>query len=661
MAYQPLSLPPLRQFKGYHPEFPQQGPYQPYSDPLCWEVPGQEIVINHVEKITDLSKLDGYVDSEQLVGGPGELEEEIVVDDDDTTPYDFMPSSMDNLRNIYTRPLHRSPSPIQCIRPPIRRDRSEIGKKQRCLVCETVTQGFHFGAVSCAACSAFFRRTISERREYTCRVEGDGHLKCEINAEHRCYCRACRFQKCLTIGMDPLAVQPHRDQIGAKRKANGQPHSIGSPAMGDNPSSPYFNAQIDEVMSGRMAVHLSSGGQLREFKPHGAATQALLSQSNASYAEQLVALSRRPVIGGHMDKRPRLDHSISPGGSEENELEHLTTEEHQRIIYEEEKVLAMEGTSGDTEYMIMETFPFDDGQDAAVAAKEWMNNKKVPRLLYKKEELDESLLPPKSVNMIEVMVLAYEKLWERRRLLYCPDTIRDILGTTPPVSRPADLGARMQKQRLRQEVGLVAEFLSVLSPFTRLDLDDKIALFKHLSCPYSILEKHYVTMRRGGLQMNRIIHNDNSYTDLSDSALDRIKLEGSKDPLFADKATLKKLFIDPLRESLQEVTAPMFNMKMTDVEFCALVAVILFDPTTSGLSDATRAQVRAARARVYQDWFAYYRARGITSDCSQRAGNTMLLLPAVQTTVEKSHENYHVVRVFDLFEYDKILDEMMMK
>ncbi|KAK7789926.1 hypothetical protein R5R35_008585 [Gryllus longicercus] len=29
-----------------------------------------------------------------------------------------------------------------------------------CLVCEDVSNGFHYGVISCEACSAFFRRTI---------------------------------------------------------------------------------------------------------------------------------------------------------------------------------------------------------------------------------------------------------------------------------------------------------------------------------------------------------------------------------------------------------------------------------------------------------------------------------------------------------------------
>lgn len=43
----------------------------------------------------------------------------------------------------------------------------------------------------------------------------------------------------------------------------------------------------------------------------------------------------------------------------------------------------------------------------------------------------------------------------------------------------------------------------------------QILLLKKVSVPYLILEKHYITMRLGGYQANRIINMDYSYHDLS--------------------------------------------------------------------------------------------------------------------------------------------------
>ena len=47
-------------------------------------------------------------------------------------------------------------------------------------------------------CKGFFKRTVQNRRVYTC-VGGSG--ECEINKVQRNRCQYCRFKKCLQAGM----------------------------------------------------------------------------------------------------------------------------------------------------------------------------------------------------------------------------------------------------------------------------------------------------------------------------------------------------------------------------------------------------------------------------------------------------------------------------
>lgn len=85
--------------------------------------------------------------------------------------------------------------------------------KRMCLVCGDVASGFHYGVASCEACKAFFKRTIQGNIEYTCPASGD----CEINKRRRKACQACRFQKCLTVGMLKEGVRLDRVRGGRQK------------------------------------------------------------------------------------------------------------------------------------------------------------------------------------------------------------------------------------------------------------------------------------------------------------------------------------------------------------------------------------------------------------------------------------------------------------
>jgi hypothetical protein len=82
----------------------------------------------------------------------------------------------------------------------------------KCSICSADSTGIHFGVEACAACSAFFRRTVVLNKNYVCPKDG----KCPFNHDSPTgqKCRSCRFKKCLEVGMDRNAVQHRRDAIG---------------------------------------------------------------------------------------------------------------------------------------------------------------------------------------------------------------------------------------------------------------------------------------------------------------------------------------------------------------------------------------------------------------------------------------------------------------
>ncbi|CAJ0560055.1 unnamed protein product, partial [Mesorhabditis spiculigera] len=72
----------------------------------------------------------------------------------------------------------------------------------------TQANGLHFGARTCAACAAFFRRTISDAKKYICKRS----QRCTTASRdgYRKICRACRLKRCMECGMLPENVQNKR-------------------------------------------------------------------------------------------------------------------------------------------------------------------------------------------------------------------------------------------------------------------------------------------------------------------------------------------------------------------------------------------------------------------------------------------------------------------
>ncbi|KAI1699849.1 zinc finger, c4 type (two domains) domain-containing protein [Ditylenchus destructor] len=72
----------------------------------------------------------------------------------------------------------------------------------KCYVCGQSTNCCHYGVPSCNGCRTFFRRSLLASKTYECKLNGMCSRMHGINR-----CRACRFDRCILVGMNPRAMQ----------------------------------------------------------------------------------------------------------------------------------------------------------------------------------------------------------------------------------------------------------------------------------------------------------------------------------------------------------------------------------------------------------------------------------------------------------------------
>ncbi|CAI2355325.1 unnamed protein product [Caenorhabditis sp. 36 PRJEB53466] len=102
-----------------------------------------------------------------------------------------------------------------------------------CLVCQDFASGYHYGVPSCVGCKTFFRRTIMKKQKYICQFEGN----CPVDKTIRCACRYCRFEKCISVGMDRNALQQNRDPIGYTKRTRRPKKELKTTSEGSSDES----------------------------------------------------------------------------------------------------------------------------------------------------------------------------------------------------------------------------------------------------------------------------------------------------------------------------------------------------------------------------------------------------------------------------------------
>jgi len=179
----------------------------------------------------------------------------------------------------------------------LKKDNKDRVMEANCAVCnqQIPKDRVHYGGVSCYSCRAFFRRNTQREELPVCKSDGN----CEITHEDRKQCSACRYSKCLRIGMKPENVLTEDDKKKRfkkhlkKKESEAGSGSVSDSPLWDAPSSspsPPGHAKFPNFMTNTFQNNLQ-----HLLFAQGAAGRASLLSANSRLSPPLPSPARSPI------------------------------------------------------------------------------------------------------------------------------------------------------------------------------------------------------------------------------------------------------------------------------------------------------------------------------------------------------------------------------
>ncbi|KAI1716613.1 zinc finger, c4 type (two domains) domain-containing protein [Ditylenchus destructor] len=425
----------------------------------------------------------------------------------------------------------------------------------KCSICGADSTGIHFGVEACAACSAFFRRTVVLNKKYGCAKDG----RCDFHKDSPTgqKCRACRFRKCIDVGMDTNAVQHRRDAIGKYSSAQMVKRECTTPM---NECTPSTSAQ-------------PSASPMFSPAPKSARMSSMDSYANSSNN----LLPPAPVV---VPSASNFAHSPQPS----------------------------------------------------------------PGLCV----LDE-------------LCEKYDELNRRRKVFYCKESIHALFDDSVDLE-PSELSnfGECMYQFWRVEPRLVVEFIAANRYLRALPCIEKSKIFSNFLLTFHAIEEPYITWKYGGLERKFWMMPNRIYMDFNniDTYFDSNK-KIMKD-LNLDKSSAINLFLPSFLHAMDLIGEKMAHMNMTKTEMIGLVGIVLFDPTNQfQIEEKTKSLMMKLRNQLLKDLMNYYESDDSIDYPEVRLGQLILLMAGVKVHAQKSRENMHLLKIFDVVATDELFDDVV--
>ncbi|XP_046473226.1 hormone receptor 4 isoform X1 [Neodiprion pinetum] len=269
-----------------------------------------------------------------------------------------------------------------------------------CMICEDKATGLHYGIITCEGCKGFFKRTVQNRRVYTCVAEGI----CEITKAQRNRCQYCRFKKCIEQGMVLQAVREDRMPGGRnsgavynlykvkykkhKKTNKGMNVGVGLGGTGGINGSGSLNATKGTMAPTMLEKHIQAAAAAAQHnQQHGQLAGALMQHHKGSSGPESQNTSQQPASGhqsvqGHQGHAGHLVNGtiLKTALTNPSEVVHLRQRLDNAVSSSRDRAFPLDATLA----MIQTLIDCDEFQDIATL-------RNLDELLDHKSDLSEKL------------------------------------------------------------------------------------------------------------------------------------------------------------------------------------------------------------------------------------------------------------------------------
>lgn len=194
-----------------------------------------------------------------------------------------------------------------------------------CRVCQDRASGFHYGVNTCEACKGFFRRSIMKKQQYICVGNGD----CKTTHGNRTTCSACRYKKCIEVGMSKDAIKTGRythelrsknilevKSLRMQESLNNHVQHVVTPQSPTSPiassSTPLSNMERRIVYDMTMDMLVEGQKMLFEFLDDYFNDELLLERQMQVYSRYLKEKLKTSLSGTSAKTKPIVSLSKEP-------------------------------------------------------------------------------------------------------------------------------------------------------------------------------------------------------------------------------------------------------------------------------------------------------------------------------------------------------------